>query len=251
MERKKQTREAKRYASLACQIQDIRGYSLKATAILLNISQPQLTRLINGEREGIGAERINDARLRVGVDPSYFFDDYEGEANYSEYIIPLYTDLRSVLLYHLDTKNFTPSVFDEILRASIEAGEIVSRWVDRDMARMRAIEEVASQNKKAKEQYFRLLAQDRARLYQDILNLSNRGMRLSIRLTKAKTRNEKGKKRIETEVAKTTFELFKSGQKIVERILLLIAEDPDLPAGSDMFPVDSPNYRFLRQRKLK
>lgn len=237
--RNRQTRESKRYASLALQIQDIRGYSLRATSVLLGISQPQLTRIIGGDREGIGAEKINLARERVGLDPAYFFDDYDGETDYRSYIEPLYNDLRLLLLRNLDIDSHTPDKFNLAVKYCIEAADLISRWLNRDIARMNAIKDAAEVNKKVKTQYIRLLSQNRTNLYQQVLRNSSEGMELAILVSQANFTEEGPERLLDVETIKEVYRYLRFEQRLVEQILVLIKDDPDL-SSLDMFPIKRP-----------
>jgi hypothetical protein len=83
--RKTQTREATRLVFLVRQLQR-EGHKLRAIANNIDVSHAFLSQLSSTQRLSIGADVINNIRKKYDVSPMYFYDDYEGEAHYRQYL---------------------------------------------------------------------------------------------------------------------------------------------------------------------
>jgi transcriptional regulator with XRE-family HTH domain len=81
------TREGQRFSWLILQLEQ-KGLSQAEICRRTGIAPSHLNQLRNierGSRSGIGAEIVRKVKDGLGIDPAYFFDDYEGQKPFELY----------------------------------------------------------------------------------------------------------------------------------------------------------------------
>jgi hypothetical protein len=83
------TREALRFHYLIVQLER-EGNSQRTIAAQIGCHQSLISKWrrpeANGRRTGIGAEIVRGCKEGLGLDPGFFFEDYDGERDYHQYV---------------------------------------------------------------------------------------------------------------------------------------------------------------------